>query len=172
MARPPIKLDHIPPEDHEGVGLVANSWAHLEGVVERLIWRLARLNDLRGAAITAHMGIKNRVDAACTLADLEFPKSKQTIRLAELKGHVTGALYGMRNEIVHSRTLHFTDKWDPQTIRPTYKARGTLKKEAKRVIPTEYKETSAAILKAASEMRELLADFFELITKKDGAPPP
>ena len=172
MAHKPINLNHIPPEDHQGVGLVANSWAHLEGIVERIIWRLARMDDNTGAAITTHIGIKNRLDAACALADLEFPDTPQTNRLMSLHGYILGnEIYGKRNEIVHSRTLHFLGLLGG-TVRPTYKARRRLKKEAKSVTPVEYKDTSHKILATASELREILADFIEMITAREGAPSP
>jgi hypothetical protein len=84
MYKPHITLDHMPREDHEGIGRVANAWAYLEGVVERLIWRLAGVDDNRSATITTHMGIRARMDAACALADLEFPEAPQTTKLKSL----------------------------------------------------------------------------------------
>jgi hypothetical protein len=78
-----MRLDHIPAEHHEGVGYVSNAWAYLEGVVERIVWRLARLNDNRGLSITTHMGIRARMDAACSLANLDFPSASETTRLVK-----------------------------------------------------------------------------------------
>ncbi|MDP6785899.1 MAG: hypothetical protein QGI13_02115 [Rhodospirillales bacterium] len=172
MPRRPISLDHIPPKDHEGIGLVANAWAHLGGAVERIVWRLARLNDNKGAAITTHMGIKSRLDAACTLVNLEFPNSPQAKRLMSLHGYILGEeMYGTRNEILHSRTLHI-GIFGPQTIRPITKARRRLKKQAKPVIPTEYQEAADRFLATATEVREILSALLSMINQQDSAPPP
>jgi hypothetical protein len=168
MYKARITLDHVPREDHEGIGRVANAWAYLEGVVERLIWCLARIDDNRGGAITTHMAIRNRMDAACALADLEFPNHPQTAKLKSLGNQVTGALYGARNEVVHSRTLYI--EW-AGSVRPTYKSRGVLKKEVKLVEPGSYRETEGDILDSANSLREILEDFIALLTEKYGVPP-
>jgi len=172
MARPKITLDHIPAEHHEGVGLVANSWTYLEAGVERIIWRLARVNDKRGIALTTHMSMPARLDAMCALADLEFPEAPETKRLYKLKECIKGEkMAGARNEIVHSRVLHFPDPFG-MTMRSIYKARGKVKKEAKSAIPQEYYDTSKRILDTASELREIIAAIYDLVEAKDGAPPP
>jgi hypothetical protein len=177
MARRPITLDHIPPEHHQGIGLVANAWMYLEGAVERIIWRLARLSDKRGMAITTHMGIKGRLDAACALANLEFPDAAETKALTKLKGRVTDAdHYGKRNELVHSRTLHIPSGGlglaPGDTLRSVQKARGTLKSGFHLVDPDEYQTAARTILRTTTDLMEILAGFNTLIKAKAGAPPP
>lgn len=170
MAPSKFTLDHIPAEHHYGIGLVANAWAYLEGQTERIIWRLARLNDKRGAAITTHMGIKARIDAANALAVLEFPKSEATARLKKLSLSITKGLYGKRNELVHSRTIHFPNSLEQLTIRPTYKARGELKVSLKDADVDEYKTTANEIMGVFHELRLILAEFIAMIRERDGEP--
>lgn len=165
MARQPISLDHIPPEHHHGIGLVSNAWAYLEGTVERIIWRLAGIDDDNiGIALTTHMGIKARLDAACALAHHRFPDAAQTKRLEALKKHINGAdMYGKRNEIVHSRVLHFQSLGGATTLRPTYKARGKVRKGLNEAVPEEYADTAKRFLNTASELQSMLSDYLDLL---------
>jgi hypothetical protein len=73
------------------------------------------------------------------------------------------SVYGVRNEIVHSRTLHITN----ETIRVTYKARGKLISEAKQINTADYKSAAEKILSVASELREMLARLNKLIGSRD-----
>ena len=63
------------PEDHPfyaRVGLVASEWAHFEHILDLIIWRLAEVDDRRGACITAQiMGAGGRCKAISTLAGNE-----------------------------------------------------------------------------------------------------
>ena len=172
MARRFVTLDNIPPEDHESIGLVANAWSHLEGAVERIIWRLARIDDNHGAAITTHMGIGNRIDAALALANLEFPKAHATQRLKKLKKPIKDTLYSNRNRIVHSRVLYLDASGHGQSLRPTYKARGELKKSVEPVDRDECQTIAQDMMDVVTELRDIIAAYYELIETKYGTPPP
>lgn len=168
MAPRPLSLDHIPPEHHLGIGLVSNAWSHLEGAAERIIWRLLRCNDDAGVALTTHIGIRQRLDIVSSLVKLEFPSSKAAKAFPSLTRRILGKeIYGKRNEIVHSRTLHLDT-----TIRPTYKARGVLKKELKLAGIGEYEKTAKAILIETDKLLIFLAEIIDLVTQKDGEHPP
>jgi hypothetical protein len=172
MALKRISLDHVPPEVHEGIGLVANSWNHVEGAAERIVWLLARLDQNRGAAITTHMGIGPRLDAALTLARLEFPDAPATARLKELREPIRGPLYGKRNRIVHSRVLHLDTLGGGVSLRSEYKARGELKRSLEPATLDECKQASDEMLDSATALRDILAAYYRLIEEVDGEPPP
>jgi hypothetical protein len=160
-----ISLDHLPDAHLRGVGLVAISWAYLEGAVERIVWRLARLDDKVGASITTHTNIQTRLDAARTLLNREFPDSDPAVRLKRLDRHIRQCLMGDRNEIVHSRILHFNNP--DLTIRLIYRARGELRKDAKPIEDAEYEAVSARILAAATEATDILSRVLDFIREKD-----
>jgi hypothetical protein len=170
MSRPQITLDHIPEEHLRGIGLVALAWSYLEGAVERVIWRLARLNDHRGQAMTTHMSMPARVNAMNALASHEFPSENQTAELEKIGNHIIKNLAPKRNGIVHSRVIHFENM--EFSLRVHYKARGKLEKSTDPIDLKEYQETATAILKTASDLRSITAQLYRLIEKKDGALPP
>lgn len=169
MTRPRIELDHIEDKDLRGIGLVALSWAFLEGAAERIIWRVSRIDDARGLSITTHMNYVQRLEAACTLVHSEFPDSPADKRLPKLAKHIRKNLSPERNKIVHNRVLEFGPG---ATYRLNYKARGRLVKELEPIDPQEYEITSKNILDAANELRSILADLIKLIEAKYDAPPP
>ncbi|HEV3159070.1 MAG TPA: hypothetical protein VGZ89_03675 [Xanthobacteraceae bacterium] len=166
----PITLDHIPDPHLRGIGLVALAWSYMEGALERVIWRLSRLNDMRGRAFTTHMSLPARLDTLLALANHEFPKEKQTDRLKGIKEHILKTLSPKRNEIVHSRVIKF-DEIEVAFL-THYKARGKIVTSVQQIDSHEYDSTAREILTTANELRGLLADYYDLIRKKDGAPPP
>ena len=170
MTFPHISLDHLPDTDLRGIGLVAVSWAYLEGALERIIWTTARLQtEKRGQAMTTHMTLRSRYQAAMALLDKEFPDSSPLSALKSLQNSVVNDLAGRRNEIVHSR-IHKLPEF-PQTFRKVYKARGKIKEDTLVVDPSEYKHTSQDILDAANSLIDALNQTVELVRQKDGAVP-
>ena len=147
-----------------GIGLVAYSWAVLEGAIERIIWRAAKIEDANVAmSITTHMNIQSRLDAAKTLLDYKFPSRDATKRLKSLDKHIRNQLMGLRNEIVHSRIAGPMVETDDLFVRTVYRARGTLKRDAKPIKLDEYEDTSNKILAAATEARDILSLVIDMI---------
>src|SRR3972149_2670512 len=96
-----IKLDHLPHHDLWGIGLVAISWAFLEGALERIIWVVARVgSEKRGQAMTTHMTLRSRYQSALVLLDFEFPDSATLKQLSALENRIVNHLAGKRNDVV------------------------------------------------------------------------
>ena len=170
MAVERFNLDHIPEVHLRGIGQVALSWAILEGVVERVIWRGARLDDNQGLSLTTHMNMPMRLDAMCSIINYVFPDSELDETAKALSGRIRNELSPLRNDVVHTRVIKFPDV--EQTVRPKYKARGKLEKQVITIDGGDYKEISNKILKTAHELRQLLSQVIELSTQKYGSPPP
>lgn len=160
-----ITLDHLPDEHLRGVGLVAISWAFLEGAIERIVWRAAGLEENKGIAITTHTNIQTRLDMAKTLLNKFFPNSKPAKQLKSLDKHIRKILMPLRNEIVHSRIIALDLHSDP--LRAVYKARGELKRKTVPIKLEEYETVSKQILAAANKAREIYSDVFALIQEQD-----
>jgi hypothetical protein len=145
----------------------------LEGVVERIVWRLARIDDNRGVAITTHMGVGARLDTACALANLDFAGTPTTERLESLVQPIL-RLYGRRNVIVHSRLVHFRGRGgrSDTTLRLEYKARGEVRKRVADSDLEEYRTVSRDILAVANELLLLLHAFINMSANKYDTPPP
>ena len=147
-----------------GIGLVAYSWAVLEGAIERIVWRAAKIEDANVAiSITTHTNIQSRLDAAKTLLDYKFPSSEAAQRLKSLDKHIRKQLMGPRNEIVHSRIVGPMFETDNLFVRTVYRARGTLQRAAKPIELDEYEDTSIKILAAATEARDILSLVIDMI---------
>ena len=160
-----IKLDHLPQDHLQGIGLVAVSWAFLEGALERIIWAVARLEtEQRGQAMTTHMTLRSRYDAAMALLNEEFPDSPALQTLSSLHSRIVNDLAGERNTIVHSRILMLPTF--RVTLRKVYKARGKIKEDTVKVDPGEYKRVSDDILSAANQLLDALNEVIELVRQK------
>ena len=72
-------------------------------------------------------------------------------------------MYGKRNEIVHSRVLHFGSPAGG-TLRLTYKARGKVRKGLNEALPAEYAEVAKRFLETAGELRSILSDYIDLLS--------
>ena len=153
-------IESIESADLRGIGLVSVSWSFLEGAAERIIWRLGRLDDRKGASITTHMSLGMRLDAALSLLSDEFPGSDEAVDLKKLATHIRGSLASNRNRIVHSRVVLGNQ-------RLIYKARGTLKKEVETVEPGEYEEIHLDIVAATDQLREILFRVIDLVAQAD-----
>jgi hypothetical protein len=157
-------FDKIEDVHLRGIGLVSLSWSYLEGAAERIIWRLSRLDDRTGPAITTHMGYGQRLQAAETLLHNEFPGSSEYASFKTLAEHIRKNLSAKRNEIVHSRLVGL----EHADIRVIYKARGKLIKDVKPIEPREYDDVHNEIIAAADQLREILAGVLRLVQEKDG----
>ncbi len=77
-----IRIDSSSDPQLRGIGLVAYSWAVLEGAIERIVWRAAKFEDDNLAiSITTHTNIQSRLDAAKTL--LDYPATRVPICSAD-----------------------------------------------------------------------------------------
>jgi hypothetical protein len=92
------------PEDHPIfpiVGRVASGWAHLEHVLDLIIWKLAETNDIHGACITsAIMGAASRYDVIKALATVRN-LSKETIDKINSQKNAIYEPQERRNRIIH-----------------------------------------------------------------------
>ena len=164
-----IQLDHIPDVDLKGIGLVALTWSYLEGAVERIAWLGAGLSEEHGLCLTTHTGIKQRYDAALAILRVEFPDSNLVADFKKLENLITSELYGLRNEIVHSRVFY---PGGDTSLRRTYKARGRIKSEIKTIDAEDYQTTAGKILDATNQVVGLLNRLYPEVERKLGAPPP
>ena len=170
MALPYISIDHIPDTDFRGVGRVAVAWSYLEGTLERIAWVCSNIKERHGICLTTHIGVKNRYDAALALLREELPESKPEKSLAAMNNQINNELYGLRNEIVHSRVFYFEDA--STSYRRIYKARKKVKSETVPIDPTEYERVSTQIISTANQIMDILNETIALLTTKRGEPPP
>jgi hypothetical protein len=120
--------------------------------------------------MTTHMSMPARIDAMNSLASHEFPSERQTGELEKIGKYISKSLAPRRNEIVHSRLIHFQEM--ELSFRMSYRARGKIEKSHSPIKLDEYQKVSREILKTASELRSIIAELYRLIEKKDGALPP
>jgi hypothetical protein len=70
-----VRLHTDLPEGHPFyavVGLIASEWAHVEHILDLIVWKLAGIDPKHGACITAQiMGISGRCKAIVALANLQ-----------------------------------------------------------------------------------------------------
>ena len=149
-----LTIDHIPNEHLNGIGLVALSWAYLEGGVERIIWRLADLDDNDGIAVTTHLNMPMRLDMANSLIHLHISDPEFIKKFKKLAKHIKKTLSPLRNEIVHSRVLYLEQV--KLAMRATYKSRGKVSKNMKPIEISEYGDASKDIMETANEVYNLL----------------
>lgn len=148
-----LNLDHITDDHLQGIGSVTVAWSFLEGAIERMIWELAELSTNRGICITSHMSMNMRLDSMCALANHKYPDSDIATKLNELSNNIRSELSGKRNEVVHSRVV--SPAGMDILVRPIYKARGKIKRDAKEASVEEYQQIVNEILEAASEIWNL-----------------
>jgi hypothetical protein len=90
------------PDDHpfyQMIGRVASEWAHVEHVLDLIIWELADLVPQKGACITAQlMGTAPRYRAISTLAQQMGLKKRLVERINGLQGITPNEA---RNRIIH-----------------------------------------------------------------------
>lgn len=165
-----ISVDHLPDSHLRGIGLVAVSWAYLEGAVERIIWSLARLSSNRGECATTHLSVRSRFDIALSLANEEISNTDIPLRLQQYKNYVTNNLARERNNVVHSR-LHFDPEWQ-HPVRGIYKARGKRKRDFVGARLNEYEHISLKIINAANDLIDMLNDINHIVKQSDGTNPP
>lgn len=165
-----ISVDHLPDDHLRGIGLVAVSWAYLEGTVERLIWSLNRLDSKRGECTTTHLTVRSRFDIATSLAHEELEQTDIPNRLKLYATYVTNDLARQRNKIVHSR-LHYDPNWQ-NPVRGTYKARGKRQKQIDRAEISEYELASREIINTANVLIGILKEINILLYERDGTLPP
>lgn len=159
-----IPIDSASDPHLRGIGLVAYSWTVLEGAIERIVWRAAKIEDDNVAiSITTHTNIQSRLDAAQTLLDYKFPSSDALQRLKSLDRHIRKQLMRLRNEIVHSRIAGPMIHTDNVFARVVYRARGTLERVAKPIALDEYEDASNKILAAATEALDILSLVIDMI---------
>ena len=166
-----LKIDQIPDEHLKGIGQVALSWAYLVSGLERIIWRLAQLDDNDGIAVTTHLNMPMLLDMSNSLIDLHIGESKTKDEFKKLSKDIKNNLSPLRNEIVHSRII-FLEQVDA-AIRATYKARGKVSKNMKPIELNEYDDASNKIIDAANEVYTLLGRLDlakELRTPSQGTP--
>ena len=66
---------------YEAIGRVASAWAYFEFHVNQLIWRIAAIDDERGACLTSHIyTVNSRMKALLALLHLEYETTPEEIR--------------------------------------------------------------------------------------------
>lgn len=123
-----------------------------------------------GQALTTHMTVRSRYDAAKALVHSQFPESDAFATINGLQNKVTSELAGKRNDIVHSRLHGIIGQ--PRPYRVVYKARGKVRKNTIRVDLDEYETVAADILVATNQLIDALNELVDLVTARDGAAPP
>ncbi len=167
-----IPIDSASDPHLRGIGLVAYSWAVLEGAIERIVWCAGSLREDIAVSITTHTNIQARLDAARTLVNHLYPCTDAAKRLKTLNTHIRHELMGPRNEIVHSRIIGPMFATDHAFMRTIYKARGVLTRDVVPIELDEYETISRDILAAATEALDILTLVEELATESGGAPSP
>ena len=159
-----IKIQ-IPDTHLRAIGLIAITWSQLENAIERIIWRVGNLDDNRGQAITTHMSMKARLDAACAITLLEFPTSSGLMALQGLRKKINGSLANKRNKAIHNRMFRGLDPDIP--VRADRTARGELKIELKALRPGELEKIADQLNESVVEARDIISALYPLIQNRN-----
>jgi hypothetical protein len=160
---------HVPlPDDHAFyamVGRVASEWAHVEHLLDTMIWDLAGIRGAIGACITGEMiGAANRFKIIMNLLDLGSisPEIISEVEAAKNKAISVG---NMRNRVIH-------DPWYIQkgTDTPSqFRTRPTTKPNPKKY--SAYRKyghepaTQEFMKSVINDIRKLRRNLFDLRTK-------
>ena len=90
----------IPDDYKKAIGEVVIQWARLEFTVEYLIWRVLRLDEEDGRAITSRLDMKPKTEMLVNLAERYFSPKEATAKLKDYVSHIAH-LHKLRNRIIH-----------------------------------------------------------------------
>jgi hypothetical protein len=113
-------LVHAPmPDNHPMlaiVGQIANQWAHIEHVLDTIIWRLAEVEAEKGSCITAQLtGAYPRFKAIISLATIRKMEKTLISDLTEMMNKMQGKAE-KRNRAVHDAWYAESNKWKAGAI--------------------------------------------------------
>lgn len=163
-----------PPDGHEIyslVGQIASEWAHLEHLLDRVIYELAEILSPRGGCITAQMmGVWprfNAITALLTLRSAEYPKFKPLIPKAKSLSGRARDISEARNRVIHDpwyidhssppETAQFKN-WAKTDLR--FGIRDSKIDDAKKTL-AQIKSYAEAALKFHQEVVELMKPIYE-----------
>jgi hypothetical protein len=149
-----------PAPDHQIyplIGQVASEWAHFEHMLDRLIWQLAEVEDVRGACITAQlMGIWprfNTIKALLTHRSTAEPQLKPFIKASTEISNCCRDLSEDRNRIIHDPW--YADPSDGQAARRISMPRSDLRYGLKDHDIDQMNATLAKIASTAQKVQSL-----------------
>lgn len=164
-----FRLTIAPQDKHfSAIGRVAVLWSFLENEVEKLVWTMAPLKQLRAQAVTRHIGNVTLYDVVLTLANLTFPSTPLETKLKASINLIENKLRPERNRIIHGIWGPHGDPDKLTLIDST--ARGTFKFEPKPYDADKILAFASQVDNAAADISDINFEIAEHLSQRTDWP--